>query len=402
MPGGKGAYWEHIRLTLGSVLIVQGVAAWGGLGGPHMTTVRGDGRNLDIARVSSWEGDATSGGAEASPDWSDYFLTSARTPVLIVAERDRRGVSERSLAQIARALGHRVLGCVPLAAAQARLASMVDVGAVILSCAGMEPEVQPLIEMLDATARTSAMRLIVIVDLVGLDRVHALVETPDVIILCEPRPEEVLMALGGLMHQDDRVGLDDSRGEEGESSYERLNDQLMRLSRMVETLMQHRPSDGLMLWPEAGAPAAFQRPTPIDAAVDSAADFPVTGTQVRALLRARRLRDHIFVGDLFADPAWDILLDLIAARLEQTRVSVSSLCIAAAVPPTTALRWIRHLTERGLLQREADPVDGRRIFVGLSSRGTDAMMRWLRDSRALLAAAAGIGEATQERTRLTS
>ena len=84
------------------------------------------------------------------------------------------------------------------------------------------------------------------------------------------------------------------------------------------------------------------------------------------------------------------MLDLIAARLERTQVSVSSLCIAASVPPTTALRWIRHLTERGLLQREADPEDGRRIFVGLSGAGVEAMMRWLRESRPLLVAAAGL------------
>ncbi|MGJ3628472.1 hypothetical protein AB5I41_18845 [Sphingomonas sp. MMS24-JH45] len=35
-----------------------------------------------------------------------------------------------------------------------------------------------------------------------------------------------------------------------------------------------------------------------------------------------------------------MLLDLFAAELERARVSVSSLCIAAAVAPTTALRWI--------------------------------------------------------------
>jgi hypothetical protein len=44
------------------------------------------------------------------------------------------------------------------------------------------------------------------------------------------------------------------------------------------------------------------------------------------------MREQFFGPDLFADPAWDILLDLYAARLEQQRVAVSSLCIAAAVP----------------------------------------------------------------------
>ena len=43
--------------------------------------------------------------------------------------------------------------------------------------------------------------------------------------------------------------------------------------------------------------------------------------------------------ELFGDPAWDMLLDLTAARAEHTRVSVTSLCIASAVPPTGAPGW---------------------------------------------------------------
>lgn len=361
-----------------------------------MATMDGDGSHLDIAGVSTWEGE----GLEVSADWNSHFLAAGHTSVLIFADSDRRGVSAPHLAQLAGALGHRVLGCVPLAEAQARLADTVDVDVVVLSCSGLEPEVGPLIEKLDALARTQALRLIVIVDLAGLDHVHALVEAPETIILCEPRPEEVLVAFGSLRHQADSTGLNDNRGEDGESPFDRLNDQLMRLSRMVEALMQHRRPDALTLWPEVGGPATASLAVRVDDSTDDAMDSPVAGAQVRALLRARRLRDQLLSGDLFADPAWDILLDLIAARLERTQVSVSSLCIAAAVPPTTALRWIRHLTERGLLQREADPVDGRRIFVALSIGGADAMMRWLRDSRALLAAAAGIGEAAHETPKL--
>jgi DNA-binding MarR family transcriptional regulator len=68
-----------------------------------------------------------------------------------------------------------------------------------------------------------------------------------------------------------------------------------------------------------------------------------------------------------------MLLDLYAARLEHNRVSVSSLCIAAAVPATTALRWIKALTTSGLFERRADPHDGRRIFVALSDSAAAAM-----------------------------
>ena len=107
----------------------------------------------------------------------------------------------------------------------------------------------------------------------------------------------------------------------------------------------------------------------------------ITAAEIRAIIRLRRLRDRYFSGELFADPAWDILLDLAAARIERTRVAVSSLCIAAAVPPTTALRWIKAMTDQGLLRRVADPHDARRIFIQLSDDSAAAMEQYLRACR---------------------
>ena len=97
---------------------------------------------------------------------------------------------------------------------------------------------------------------------------------------------------------------------------------------------------------------------------------------VRQVIRARRLRARFFDEELFADPAWDMLLDLLQAEIAQHRVPVSSLCIAAAVPATTALRWIKTMTDVGLFKRRADPHDGRRIFVELSAGASDAMRRY--------------------------
>ena len=99
--------------------------------------------------------------------------------------------------------------------------------------------------------------------------------------------------------------------------------------------------------------------------------------RVRQAIRARRLRAGIFGDDLFEDPAWDMLLDLFAAELEGTPVSVSSLCIAAAVAPTTALRWIGRLTDAGLFERRPDPQDRRRAFIALTARGSGAMRSYV-------------------------
>lgn len=94
---------------------------------------------------------------------------------------------------------------------------------------------------------------------------------------------------------------------------------------------------------------------------------------VRRRIMLRRRRDELFPSGLFADPAWDMLLDLYGAYIAQHRVPVSSLCIAAAVPATTALRWIGRLEKEGLVTRRSDPHDGRRVFIELTQDAIQAM-----------------------------
>ncbi len=123
--------------------------------------------------------------------------------------------------------------------------------------------------------------------------------------------------------------------------------------------------------------AGDRREQPDRRAPSGDAEMPAISS-IRSMIRARRLRDQYFSGELFADPAWDMLLDLLLARLEQRTVAVSSLCIAAAVPPTTALRWIKRLTDEGIFVRTADPRDGRRVFIDLSDEAADAMATYIR------------------------
>ena len=106
----------------------------------------------------------------------------------------------------------------------------------------------------------------------------------------------------------------------------------------------------------------------------------VSADTVRTVIRARRLRSRYFQEDMFADPAWDMLLDLLQAELAQLRVPVSSLCIAAAVPATTALRWLKTMTQQGIFVRRADPHDGRRVFVELAPAASQAMRRYFVDA----------------------
>ena len=116
-------------------------------------------------------------------------------------------------------------------------------------------------------------------------------------------------------------------------------------------------------------------------AVDEVAFAPSSATMsqipteadIRELLRLRRNRDRFFPAEIFADPAWDILLELYAAELGQRRITVSGACAGAAVPATTALRWINTLEENQLVQRTNDRFDGRRIFLSLTDDGLAAM-----------------------------
>jgi hypothetical protein len=86
----------------------------------------------------------------------------------------------------------------------------------------------------------------------------------------------------------------------------------------------------------------------------------LTLEMIRRVQKARAARSTFLPTELFADAAWDMLLELFACELEQTRLSVGSLCNASGVPPTTALRWIQTLEDRHLVWRENDWSDRRR------------------------------------------
>ena len=42
---------------------------------------------------------------------------------------------------------------------------------------------------------------------------------------------------------------------------------------------------------------------------------PISAETIRSVIRARRLRARYFSEELFADPAWDMLLDLLQAEI---------------------------------------------------------------------------------------
>ena len=185
---------------------------------------------------------------------------------------------------------------------------------------------------------------------------HFLVNADDV---------EAVPILAGAYGRGSMDRLHDKDLEVEFGSLHRISDELAEfartLARMAEPDREGKVSD---------SPVSF-RPAPMGGFQGFPLSAPVTSTRaaplnLRELIKQRRLRDRFFPPDLFADPAWDILLDLKAAAQEGQQVSVSSLCIAAAVPPTTALRWVTAMTDSGMLLRRQDPADARRVFIKLS------------------------------------
>lgn len=264
---------------------------------------------------------------------------------------------------------------------------------ILLQCSESGPSLPELLQSVDDLARHRGLSLIVQCTHATLDLAYAICRAPDTHFLCDCDWGDVagqLVVARRARQYDALVRETDPE----KSQLHRLSEDVARLTRTIESLLHFRTSAVTA----ARAPHLSDRSNdyigmpavpPADHGHGSLPPDGLRPAQVREIIRARRMRADFLPNDLFADPAWDMLLDLLAARLEGDRVSVSSLCIASAVPPTTALRWIRTLSEQGLVERHADPLDGRRIFIQLADHTAEALGRWFQASRRLLVAAAG-------------
>lgn len=297
--------------------------------------------------------------ADAAGGWGD------EPSVLIFAEHER---DRAAAAEAARNVGARVIGAEPLAGALDRLGRQVSVDSVLIELDGADAAVRDrLIDWINVAVRDGVTSAVISIPRSLIDEVAARLDESRVELLCEPGIEERTATLG-LVLAERRHKLHDHGVEPDAERLRRLSEEVARIASALAELSSSARSVSY----------APQRELP---EIDGEAK--VDANMVRNLIRIRRLRDQFFPRELFADPAWDMLLDLMAARLEKNRVAVSSLCIAAAVPATTALRWIRTLTEHGLFVRRADPEDGRRIFIELSDSASEALAAYFHTAQQL-------------------
>ena len=278
-------------------------------------------------------------------------------PILIVGQTEASSSAARRAVDGA---GYRVADTVDLAGAAARIAVQARASAIWLE---IETDGEGLDETLGAIVgdvRTGRYGAVVAAPASMIDLLAARCAEPNVELVIDGSDADRAAALAIVTSGVQRAGvLHDIASDQNNARLRQLSDEVSRIAATLARLSTG-PAQPI---PAQQAPPARDVP---DVSVDT----------VRAVIRARRLRARFFSEEVFADPAWDMLLDLIQAELAQLRVPVSSLCIAAAVPATTALRWLKTMTSQGLFVRRADPHDGRRVFVELDPSASLALRRY--------------------------
>jgi DNA-binding MarR family transcriptional regulator len=252
---------------------------------------------------------------------------------------------------------------------------------VLLDCPVVSGKDLAALARLDLRAAHSGAHLVVSTSVAALDDVFGCLDQSGPDILVDPSRAERVVALGRVLAKLPGLRLREL-SEDDRLMLLRLTEQVTQIAERLDRLGgSPRPQPR-----KDGEDPAFRFESPKARFTEGedpgerlarATRPPLPDPRlVRRIIRQRQLRARFFDGDLFADPAWDILLDLTAARAEHARVSVTSLCIAAGVPPTTALRWISQMVEAGLLERQEDEIDRRRAFIALSDRAADAVARY--------------------------
>jgi CheY-like chemotaxis protein/DNA-binding MarR family transcriptional regulator len=103
-----------------------------------------------------------------------------------------------------------------------------------------------------------------------------------------------------------------------------------------------------------------------------------TGLRTLKLLqKLQEARSSIFGEAVMPEPAWEMLAELMRARLTGQHLSVTSLALSSKSPMTTALRRIEDLIQGGLAARMPDPADRRRTYVELTPEGMARMQLFL-------------------------
>ena len=313
----------------------------------------------------------------------DLARDAAGLPARVAIFGDRAGVRDEIAGDLAGA-GFRTLDGGGLAALMDGPVTLLG-DVVMIDCPALDGAAMAGLARLDERAARSGARLVVATSLGVLDEVFGLMDQSAPQILVAPSRAERVLAVGRACGEAGAARLREMSEEERLHLFQ-LSSQVDAIARSLDRLSA--PQSGTL--GEWGAPASkvgshaanlgeakpdFRGPSYSGRLGQTLPDPKL----VRQIIANRQRRARFFDAHLFADPAWDMLLDLTAAHGEGQKVSVTSLCIAANVPATTALRWLTQMVETGVFRRVADPVDKRRVFIELGDEakaGMAGFMGW--------------------------
>lgn len=303
--------------------------------------------------------------------WADSASTAGQRelfPAIVIGG----GIGESAAADAIALAGGRVVATIDWSAVPGAIGRHACTPVFVVEGAGAsDEELLAALPRIDAVARALDLPLVASCEEAQIDVMCAGLLKADVHWLCAPSLAERVAALALAAEDRADTTCHDSVREGEAARLQRLNEEVARIAEVLARLTQRDET------PQAAhAAAVFDRSQGFAAGEDHDA-APIEPAEIRQVIRARRLRDQFFGAGLFEDPAWDMLLDLLAADLERIRVSVSSLCIASAVAPTTALRWIGKLVDAGLLVRQPDPFDRRRAYMELTDQARAGLKRYV-------------------------
>ena len=299
----------------------------------------------------------------AAPVFDIDYASPPRPPVMVVGNSDAARSRARSTAE---ATGLEVLCNLTSAEAIDALKEQVTLSALWVELdAALSAADRRLLQRAELEARRKTVGVVVATRIDHIDDVLSELGDVGVELVVDGTEAERVGTLALTLASSSRgSAVHDVASDASAARLRQLSEEVSRIAAALSRLSSI--SSGPPLSPATMAPPQGNMPV-------------VSAEAIRTIIRARRLRANHLPADLFADPAWDMLLDLLQAEIVQHRVPVSSLCIAAAVPATTALRWIKSMTDRGLLVRRDDPHDGRRVFIEMAATTSAALRRYFQD-----------------------
>ncbi|HWH22284.1 MAG TPA: hypothetical protein VNT25_03195, partial [Allosphingosinicella sp.] len=216
-----------------------------------------------------------------------FHMVEYRThpAVLVLADSDAaaeraRGASERA--------GCRVAGTATVEEALERLDRQASAAAIVVELErDPGPALDRLLDRLEEDARRGHRGSVISAPTELIDAVSARISHPSIFHLCAPSEAERVLAIGlASAHQPAR--LHDVGKKQAMMRLQQLSEEIARIASVLSSISEDElASDRSRL---AEEPCGEE----------------ITSAAIRAMIRARRLREQYFKGDLFADPAWDM------------------------------------------------------------------------------------------------